>query len=185
MKSNKLIQSKKFHRRRPMIGVTVDAGDDGVVVTVSPTTLRIGRRSDFMIVGLAVGFIVLLAGEVKDRWVGGIIGVDADMLAELAIVMVAAAAIALEVFVTGSCVGDVWTCVSTGTAVDIDVTIVTRVGAVVGVLIDLLVDTMIVFVSRIGVDVLADVDTNMVAAAMTELEVIEARVSLEDSLFFC
>ena len=56
----------------------VDAGDDAVVVTVSVVkALFIDSRSDLvMIVGLAEGFIVLLVGEVKDRWVVGTIGVN-------------------------------------------------------------------------------------------------------------
>ena len=157
---------------RPVIDVPVDAGDDEVVVIMSAKALRIDARVGLLVVGLAVGFVVLLAGEVKDRLVGGIIGVDADMLAELAIVMVAAAAIALEVFVTGSCVGDVRVGVWTGTAIDSDVTFVTRVGAVVGSLTDLLAVTETGFVTGIGL-------------TMTEREFIGTIVSLEDALRFC
>ena len=56
--------------------------------------------------------------------------------------------------------------------INIDVTIVTRVEMVVA----LLADTIIGFVTGIGVDVLAAVDANMVAAAMTGLEFIDTRV---------
>ena len=183
MTSNKLIQSVKFKHWRPMIGVTVGAGDDGVAVTVSATTLRFDRRSDLVIV--AGGFIVLFADLVIAGLVGGIIGVDVDILNELYIVVVFVAAIALEVFVTVSCVGDVRAGVWTGTAIDSDATFVMRVGAMVGVLIDLLAVKIIGFVTRIGVDVLAGVDANMVAAAMTDLEFFDTRVSLEDALRCC
>ena len=70
--------------------------------------------------------------------------------------------------------------------IDIDVTIVTRVDMVVVLLIDLLSDAAIDFVAGIGVDVLAGVDTNAVAAAMTDPDFIDRRVSLEkDSLCCC
>ena len=91
------------------------------------------------------------------------------------------AAIALEVFVAVSCVGDVRAGVWTGTVIDSDVTVVTRVGMVVGVLMDLLTDTIIGFVPGIGVDMLA----NMVAAVPTNPEFIVMWVSLEDSLRCC
>ena len=55
------------------------------------------------------------------------------------------------------------------------VTIVTRVGMVVV----LIADTTTGFVPGIGVGVLAGVD------AKTDLEFIDTRVSLEDSLGFC
>ena len=63
----------------------------------------------------------------------------------------------------------------TGIAMDIDVTIVTRVGMVVV----LIADTITGFVPGIDVDVLAGVD------AKTDLKFIDTRVSLEDSLGFC
>ena len=94
------------------------------------------------------------------------------MLAEFDIVVAVVEVIALEVFVAVSCVGDVRAGVSTGTAVDSDVTIVTRVGAVVGVLIDLLADVAIGFVTDIGV-------------TMTDQEFIDTRESLEDALRCC
>ena len=89
------------------------------------------------------------------------------------------AAIVLEVFVTVSCVGGVRAGVWTVTVIGGDVTIVTRVGAVVGVLIDLSTDTIIGFMTRIGVDVLAGVDANMVAATIADMAFIPTRVSLE------
>ena len=160
---------------RPAIDVPVDAGD------ATAKALRIDSRSDLvMIVGLALGLIVLLAGEVKDRWIGGIIGIDPDMLTELDIVMVAAAVIALEVVVTVSCVGDA----RAVTAIGRNVTIIARVDVLVGLLIDLRTDPIIGFVPGVGVDVLAAVDANLVAAAMTALKCIGTRVSLEDSLRF-
>ena len=61
--------------------------------------------------------------------------------------------------------------------INIDVTMVDMVVA-------LIADTIIGFVPGIGVDVLAAVDANLVAAAMTGLECIDTRVSLEDSLRF-
>ena len=95
------------------------------------------------------------------------------------------AAIALEVFVAVSCVGDVRAGVWPATVIDSDVTIVTRVGAVVILLIDLLAGTIIGFVSRIVVEVLAGVDANMVAAAtMADPSFIVTGFSLEDSLRF-
>ena len=42
---------------RPVIDVPVDAGGDGVVVPESAKTLRIGTRSDLLIVGLSGDFI--------------------------------------------------------------------------------------------------------------------------------
>ena len=86
MISKKLIQSTMFDdfvsSRSTFDMVVVDKGDDGVVVIMSAKALRIDARVGLLVVGLAVGFIVLLAGEVKDRWVGGIIGVDVDMLVD-------------------------------------------------------------------------------------------------------
>ena len=97
-----------------------------------------------------------------------------------------AAAIDLEFFMTVTSVGDVWAGVWTGTVLmlGIDVTIVTRVGVVVGVSVDLLEDTMIVFVADIGVDVLAGVNANMLTAAMADIDFIDMRGPLDDSLFF-
>ena len=69
--------------------------------------------------------------------------------------------------------------------IKIDVIIITRVGAMVGVLIDLLTDTIIFFATGVRVGMLAGVDANMLAAVMTDLEFIDMRVSLEDSLRFC
>ena len=66
-----------------MIEVPVDAGDDGVVVTVSAKTLRIDTRVGLAILGLAGGFIVLFVGIVIGGLVDGMIGVAVDMLAEL------------------------------------------------------------------------------------------------------
>ena len=167
----KLIKSamfKEFLCSRPVIDVPVDEGDDAAVVTESAKTLRTGARSGLVVVAFAA---VVIRGLV--------------MLTELGIVVVFVAAIALEVFVTVPCVGDVRAGVWTGTAIDSDVTITTRVGVMVRVLIDLLTDKIIGFVTGIGVDVLAGVDTNMVAAAMVDLEFIIMRVSLEDALRFC
>ena len=97
------------------------------------------------------------------------------------------AAIALEVFVAVSCVGDVRAGVWPATVIDSDVNIVARVGVdvVVGVLIDLLADTIIGFASRIGVDVLAGVNANMLAAAMADLDFIDMRGPLDDPWFCC
>ena len=58
-----------------------------------------------------------------------------------------------------------------------NVTIIARVDVLVGLLIDLRTDPIIGFVPGIGVDVLAGADTNIVAAAMTDLEFTQ--VSLE------
>ena len=91
---------------RPATDVSVDVGDDAVVATVSVNTLRTDVWSDLgVLVGLAGGFIILLAGEVKDGLVGATIGVD--MLIELGLVVVVVATIALKVFVTALCVGGV------------------------------------------------------------------------------
>ena len=68
---------------------------------------------------------------------------------------------------TVSCVEDVRAGVWTGTAVNIDVTIFTRI------------DTIIGFVTDIGVEVLAGV------GAKTDLEFLDMRGSLEDALRFC
>ena len=69
--------------------------------------------------------------------------------------------------------------------IGIDVTIATRVGAMVRVLIDLLMNTIIFFVTGVRVDVSAGVNANTSAAVMTDFEFIDMRVSLEDSLRFC
>ena len=97
-------------------------------------------------------------------------------VAELGIVVVFIAAVTLEI-ATVSCVVDVRNRVWSGEVISIDVTIVVRVDMVIGVLIDLLTDKVISFVTESGVDVLAGVDTNIVAAAMADLEF--TRVSLE------
>ena len=86
-----------------MIDVPVEAGDDGVVATASAKTSRIDSRCGLMIVGPAGAFIVPFAGVMIEGSVGGMFGVDVDMLAELCMV---AAAIDLAVFVTVSRVGD-------------------------------------------------------------------------------
>ena len=65
--------------------------------------------------------------------------------------------------------------------INFDVTIVTRVDMVVV----LITGTIIDFFPGISVDVLAGVDANMVAAAMTDLEFFDTRVSLEDALRCC
>ena len=109
---------------------------------------------------------------VRHGLVGGMIGVT-----ELGLIVVIAAAIALEI-VAVSCVGDVRAGVWTGEVIGIDVAVVTRVD-MEGVLIDLLTGTVIDFVTESGVDVLTGVDANMVAAVMTDLEFIPKRVSLE------
>jgi len=75
--------------------------------------------------------------------------------------------------------------VRASTVINIDVTIVKRVGAMTWVLIDLLADTMIDFVTNIDVGALAGVDASMVAAAMADPDFIVTRVSLEDPLRFC
>ena len=151
----------------PVIDVPVDEGNNGVVVTASVKALRIGARSNWVIVGLAGGCMVLLTRLVMDGLVCEVIGVGVDILAELRIV--------LEVFVAVSCVGDVRAGGWTRTSITIDVTVPTRVGMVVV----LIADTIIGFVAAIGVDVLADVDTK------TDLELLDTRASLEDSLRFC
>ena len=79
-----------FCSSRPVIAVPVDAGDDGVVVTRSIKTLRIGVRSGLVILGLARVVIPVLVGEM--------IGVV--MLVEFDIVVVIAATIVLRVLVT-------------------------------------------------------------------------------------
>ena len=83
----------------PVIDVPVDAGDDEVLVTVSIKTLRINVRSVLAVVVLAWAMISGLAD--------GMIGVRVDISTELDIVVVVAAASALEVFMTLSCFGDV------------------------------------------------------------------------------
>ena len=85
------------------------------------------------------------------------------MLAEFNIV------VSLEVFVTTSCVADVWTGLWTITVIKIDVMFVMRVGAVVEVL---LADIAIGFLTDIGV-------------TMTDREFIDTRESLEDALRCC
>ena len=170
MISKELMQStlsNDFFVSRSIIDVPVDAGDDGVVVTVSDKTVGTDVRSDLV--------IAVLAWVVINGLVGAMIGVGVGMLADLDIVAVVAATIALEVSVTVSCVGDVRVGVWTGTAIDSDVTTVTRVGMVVV----LIADTITGFVSGIDVDVLAGVD------ATADLGFIDTRVSLEDSLDFC
>ena len=90
-----------------MIDVTPDAGGDEVVVTISAKALRIVTRSDLLIVGLSGRFIVVLDKVAVDGMIGMMIGAGVDVLAEFAIVVAVAQVIALEVFVTVSCVGDV------------------------------------------------------------------------------
>ena len=90
----------EFCSSRPVIDVPVDAGDDEVVVTVSARTLRINVRSDLA--------IVVLAWVVINGFVGGMIDVGVDILAELDIVVVVAAVSVLKVFMRVTCVGDVW-----------------------------------------------------------------------------
>ena len=46
----------------PLIDMTVDAGDDGVVVTVSAKALRVDTRADLVIVGFAAVMIRGLVG---------------------------------------------------------------------------------------------------------------------------
>ena len=140
---------------------------------------------------------MIFIAVVIDELIGAVIDVSVDVLTELCIGVVVAAAIALEVFLTGPCVGDVWTgvwsetvlvlgcglrlpCVWAGEVlpIDIDVTIATWAGVMVGVLIDLLTDTIVDSVTDIGVDMLAGVD------AKVDPEFIE-RVSLADSLRCC
>ena len=104
MRSKAQIQSTMFNdllSSRLVVNVLpVDAGGDGLVVTMLAKALRIDARFDLVIVGLAGAFIVLLTRRVIDGLVGEVIGVGVDMLTELVMVVVAAAAIALEVFVT-------------------------------------------------------------------------------------
>ena len=174
---------KEIFSSCPVIDVPVEAGGDEVVATMSAKTLRIGTRSDLIVVSVAGGFIAVLTKALVDGLVGVMIGVGTDVFAEFGIVVVVSTAIALEIFVTISCAGDVRAGVSTGTAVDSDVTIATRDGAVVVVvLIDLLADTIICFVAGIGIDVSAGVDVTTVAAAVADAEFTETRVSLEDAL---
>ena len=66
----------------------VDAGDDGVVVTVSAKVLCTDARTDVV--------IVLLAGVV----IGGLVVIGVDMLAEVGIVIVVRTVIAFELFPT-------------------------------------------------------------------------------------
>lgn len=88
-----------------MIDVPVEVGDDEVVNTASAKTSRMDSRCGLIIVGPAGGFIVPFAGVVIEGSVGGMFGVDVELLAELCVV---AAAIDLAVFITVSCVGDAW-----------------------------------------------------------------------------
>ena len=181
MTSDKPIQEIMFNSflsSLPVTEVPVDEGGDVVVGTMSANALRIDTRCDVAIVSLAGRCRVLLAARVIDGLVGGMIGVCVDMLTELDIVV--AAAIALEVFVTPLCVGDVRAGVWTGTVIDMDLINAVRVDVVVRVLIDL-----VGFSAVIGVGVLADVDANTLASAMTDLEFINMWASLEDSLRFC
>ena len=90
-----------------MMDVLLDAGDDRVVVSTSVKALCIDLRDDLAIFRMAGGFIVLLAGVVIGRLVREMISVGVDMSTELGIAVVVAAVVALEVFVTVSCVGDV------------------------------------------------------------------------------
>ena len=91
---------KDFLCSGPVIDVPVDAGDDEVVVTVSVVkALRTDARTDLLVI------VVFSAVAVMRGSVGGMVCVG--MLTELGIVMVVATAIALEVFVVVSCVGDV------------------------------------------------------------------------------
>ena len=175
MMSKKLIQSmvfKEFFGFCTVIDVPVEAGGDEVVATMSAKTLRIGARSDLMIVGLAEGFTVVLAKVVVDVMIGTIIDVGVDVLTELGIVVAFAQVIVLEVFVTASCVEDVRAGVWTGTVTEIEETFIMPVGAVAGVLIALLADTAIGFVTDIG-------------ATMADREFIDNSVSLEDALRCC
>ena len=155
--------SNVFFSSRPAIDVPVDVGGDGVVVTESAEALRIGVRSDLVIVWLAGGFIVVLAKVAVDGMISVMIGAGVDVLAEFDIV------VSLEVFVTTSCVADVWTGLWTITVIKIDVMFVMRVGAVVEVL---LADIAIGFLTDIGV-------------TMTDREFIDTRESLEDALRCC
>ena len=129
--------------------------------------------------------IGLLAEEVIDRWVGGMVGVGVGMLTELGMVVVTAAMIVLEVVMVVSCVGEVCTDACTGKVINNDVTTAIWVGAMMEVLIDLLADTIIGIVTDIGVDVSAGVNVKLLAAAMTDLEFMVMVVSLTESLCFC
>ena len=172
-----------FFSSRPVIGVPVDAGDDAVVDTKSATTLRFGTWTVLVIADLAEGLIILFVAFGINGLIGAMI--DVDMLDELGVVVVAVAAIALGDVETVSCVAEMRVGVWTGTVIGIDMAVATRVELVVRVLIDLLADIRIAIVTDIGVDVLDGVDENMLAAATTDLEVIDTRVSLENSLRFC
>ena len=189
-----LIQSmmlKLAFSSRPVIDVPADAGDDAVVVVARTVKkLRIDTRTGLAIVGLIGGLGLCRIGGIIVRFTAvglasGMIGVGVDMLTEVNIGVVVAAAIASEVFATASCIGDVRAGVCAGTVIGIDVAFVTRANLAVGVLTDLLTDTTIGFVSSVRVDVLAGVDTNMVAAAMTDPEFIDTWVTLEYSFRFC
>ena len=174
----------EFFSSRLTIGVPVDAGGDRVVVNESAKTLGVGPRSDFLLfVGLTGGVIVVLTKVVIDVITGRMIGVGVGVFAEFDSVAAFGQVIALEVFVTASCVEDMrWT----GTGIKIDIIFVTWVGTVVGVLIGLSADTSIGFVTDIGVDLLTDVNTNVVEAVVTDLEFIDTWVSLADVMgCFC
>ena len=115
----------EFFSFLPVTDVPVDAGDDGVDVVTSAKTLRINVRSDLV--------IVTLTWVVINGFIGGMIDVGVDILAELGI--------ALGFFVTVSCVGDVRAVVWTGTLINVDL-----VAA-------LIADTITGFVPGIDVDV--------------------------------
>ena len=68
---------------RPVLDMPVDAGDDGVVVTESAKTLRIGT---LVIADLAEGFVIVFAVLVINALISGMIGVG--MLYELGVVHV-------------------------------------------------------------------------------------------------
>ena len=100
MTSKKLIQSTILNDSAsslPVTDVPVDAGDNEVVVVTSAKTLRINVRSDLA--------IVVLTWVVINGFVGAMIGVGVDILAELDIVVVISV---LKVFMGVTCVGDVW-----------------------------------------------------------------------------
>ena len=173
-----------------MIDVPVDAGGDGVIDTMSSKTLCIDTRSDLVIVSLAAESIVLAAGVVIDGLVRGIIGVGVGILTESDIVPniaeVIAVAVASGFCLAVSCDVDVRAGVWTGTPIAADVTIGMRVDTVVGVLRDLSTDTILVILPGIGVDALARVDANMLAAAMADLDFICMQVPvIEDPSRFC
>ena len=65
-------------------------GGDRLIVTESAKTLRIGPRSDLVIVGLARVMV--------DVVIGGMIGVGVDMLTELCVGVVVATVIVLRRF---------------------------------------------------------------------------------------